>query len=141
MRISARVQSGNGQHQVTVTTEGKSHALAIAPKPNGLGSATNGGELLTLALATCYCNDLYREATAAGIRVHEVEVECDAKFGGPGEPASRIEYRVRVRADASEERIRELVAQTDRMAEVHNTLRGGIAVQLAEVEVSGTTGG
>jgi hypothetical protein len=34
---------------------------------DGGGSSANGGELLCLALATCYCNDVYREAKKRGI--------------------------------------------------------------------------
>ena len=39
-------------------------------------SGVNRGELLFLALATCYCNDLYREAEKLGIDVREVNVEA-----------------------------------------------------------------
>lgn len=130
MQISARVESRENRLQVTLGTNGQSHALAIAPKPGGFGSSANGGELLALALATCYCNDLYREAAARGIVVQAVEVEVDAEFGGVGEPARRIRYRARVTADQSEEAIRQLIEHTDRVAEVHNTLRAGISVDL-----------
>jgi organic hydroperoxide reductase OsmC/OhrA len=120
---------------VTLRTNGQSHTLAIAPRATG-GSSANGGELLALAVATCYCNDLYREAAARDIRVHGVEVEVDTLFGGVGEPARQIRYRVTVTADAPDEAIRELIAHTDRVAEVHNTLRAGIAVELERVAAS-----
>lgn len=132
MQVRARVESRRNQHDVTLGTDGRSHALAIAPKPDGPGSSASGGELLALALATCYCNDLFREAAGRGIEVHAVEVEVEAEFGGAGEPASRIRYRARVTSDAPVEAVRELIRHTDRVAEVHNTLRGGIAVELEE---------
>ena len=75
MRISARVQNSQGQHQVSLTTNDTVHSLSIPPKPTGFGSSANGGELLFLALATCYCNDIYREAAKRGIEVVGVEVE------------------------------------------------------------------
>lgn len=130
MQITARVESRRDQHQVTLRTNGQSRALAIPPKPGGSGSSASGGELLALALATCYCNDIYREAAARGIQVHAVEVEVDARFGDVGEPARQIRYRAKVSADAPEEAVRQLVEHTDRVAEVHNTLRSGIAVEL-----------
>ena len=133
MQIRARVQSRRDQHEVTLATNGASHSLTIAPKPSGYGSSTNGGELLALALATCYCNDLYREAGARGIHLQAVEVEVEAEFGGPGEPARHVHYRVRVAADAPPEETRRLIVDTDRMAEVHNTLRLGIGVELKDV--------
>lgn len=130
MQISARVDSRRDRHEVTLRTNGQSHTLAIPPKPGGFGSSANGGELLALALATCYCNDLYREAAARGIEVQGVEVEVEARFGGIGEPARQIRYRAKVTADAPDEVVRRLVEHTDRMAEVHNTLRAGIRVEL-----------
>jgi organic hydroperoxide reductase OsmC/OhrA len=130
MQIGARVENRRDRHQVTLTTNGQSHALSIPPRATGFGSSANGGELLALALATCWCNDLYREAAARGITVHGVEVQVDAEFGGPGDPARRIRYRAQVHADAPADAVRALVEHTDRVAEVHNTLRGGIAVEL-----------
>lgn len=130
MQISARVVNRKDLHQVTLETNGQSRPLAIPSKSGGFGSSANGGELLALALATCYCNDLYREAAARGIKVEGVEVEVETQFGGAGEPARQIRYRTKVTADAPEEAIRELIEHTDRVAEVHNTLRGGIAVEL-----------
>jgi organic hydroperoxide reductase OsmC/OhrA len=58
MKISAHLQSSAGDQQVTVTTSGRSQSLPIPPKPGGPGSSVNGGELLFLVLATCYCNHL-----------------------------------------------------------------------------------
>lgn len=54
MKISARIDNRQGSHEVRLQTNDKAHSLSIAPKESGLGSDTNGGELLMLALATCY---------------------------------------------------------------------------------------
>src|SRR5215471_7612911 len=62
-------------HSVEVETEGRKQSIAIAPKSVGRGSSINGGELLFTALATCFCNDLYREAAKRGIEVQDVKVE------------------------------------------------------------------
>jgi hypothetical protein len=69
VNIRARVQNSQGEHQATASTNGSSQAIDIPPKASGFGSSANGGELLFLALATCYCNDLYREAAKRGITV------------------------------------------------------------------------
>ena len=66
MRISATVNNDRTRHQVVVRTDDRSQELDIAARPSG-GSAVNGGEFLMLALATCYCNDLYREAARLGL--------------------------------------------------------------------------
>jgi len=133
VQISARVESRKDQHQVTLSTNGQSSTLSIPPKPSGFGSSANGGELLALALATCYCNDIYREAAVLGIPVQGVEVEVETQFGGAGEPARQIRYRAKVTSDAPEEAVRRLIEHTDRVAEVHNTLRQGIQVELEKI--------
>ena len=130
MLISATVDNKFKRHQITLTTSGKSHTLLIQPRESGLGSSANGGELLCLAMATCYCNDIYREAVKRGIEVIGVEVHADAEFEAEGSAAKRLSYRVVVRANAAEATIRELITHTDKVAEVQNTLRLGLPVVL-----------
>ena len=134
MIVSARVQNSLDNHQVTLTTNGQSQSLQISSKPTGFGSSASGGELLFLALATCYCNDIYREAEKQGIRLVSVEVEVSGEFGGVGEPAKNISYRARVSAEASQEAIQALMAHTDQVAEIHNTLRTLTPVVLDQIE-------
>lgn len=137
MLTEAHVANSPGNHSVVLSTDGRRQSITIPTKATGSGSSVNGGELLALAVATCYCNDLYREAAALGIHLHSVEVEAQAIFGGPGEPASQIKYSARVESDASESDIRHLLEVTDQVAEVHNTLRAGGSVAL-EVHPSGS---
>ena len=84
MEIYAQVQNSYGVHQASLTTNGTVRALDIPSGPSGLGSGVNGGELLFLALATCYCNDIYREATKRGIAVEQVTVDVAGQFGAAG---------------------------------------------------------
>ena len=137
MHIRAQVIHHDGAHESEVSTEGRTRAVAIPAKEGGPGAGVNGGELLFLALATCYCNDVYREAAAAGIRVERVEVEVEGRFAGVGDPATSVRYRAHVTAAGStEEEVRRLMQHVDRVAEVHNTLRVGTPVELADVEVT-----
>ncbi|MDR6807442.1 putative OsmC-like protein [Dyadobacter sp. BE34] len=130
MEISASIKSSLNRHSVTVATNGSEKQLQIAPREAGYGSSVNGGEMLLLALATCYCNDIYREAAKRNINVESVEVTSFADFGGPGEPGSNFRYEVRVTSNASKAEIEELVRHTDEVAEIHNTLRQGVKVNL-----------
>lgn len=129
MEISATVVSAPGRHQAAVRTGNAEHSLNVAPKASGGGSATNGGEFLMLALATCYCNDLYREAARLGLQLDEVEVRATAEFAGVGLAASNVRYSAVVKSPASPEAITQLLNETDAVAEVHNTLRKGVPVQ------------
>ena len=131
MLISATVRNSQTQHEVFVRTGESTQALAVPSKPSGKGSAVNGGEFLMLALATCYCNDLYREAERLQVPVDGVEVQATAEFPGVGLAATNIRYEVRVTSPARAEDIADLVRQTDAVAEVHNTIRAGAAVSLS----------
>ncbi|HEU5296373.1 MAG TPA: OsmC family protein [Burkholderiaceae bacterium] len=129
MQISATVINFGARHEVTVRTGAVAQALAVSAKTSG-GSAVNGGEFLMLALATCYCNDLYREAARLGIAIDGVEVEATAEFPGIGLAATGIRYRAVVDSTASAAAVADLLRQTDAVAEVHNTVRSGVAVEL-----------
>jgi organic hydroperoxide reductase OsmC/OhrA len=133
MKITARVRNQPGEHDVTLATDGNEHAITIPPKSSGFGSSANGGELLFLALATCYCNDIYREAARRGIVVEQVEVEVEGQFGAAGEPAANVIYHARVVAQADEATIRELMQYTDTVAEIQNTLRRSTTVTLHHI--------
>lgn len=130
MRMSASIKHSLEHQQIEVQTNDVAKHIAIAAKPNGMGSSVNGGELLLLSIATCYCNDIYREAAKQNIEVLDVEVIVTGKFGSDGEPGFDFEYSANVVANVSDEKIRELLEHTDKVAEVHNTLRKGIGVKL-----------
>lgn len=140
IHFSARVENAVNQHQVTLRTGSSEQSITIPPKASGQGSSVNGGEALLLALATCCCNDIYREAGRLGITVSHVTVVAEAEQDGEaGHPMANIVYRVTVEADAPPAEIEKLVRLTDAVAEIHNTLRQGAAVTLAEI-VSHTSG-
>ena len=82
------------------------------------------------ALGTCFCNDLYREASKRNITVQDVDVEVTGTFGSHGEPAHDVTYHVKVRADASQTAVDDVIRATDSLTEIQNTLRPGCAVRL-----------
>ncbi|MBZ0310836.1 MAG: OsmC family protein [Anaerolineae bacterium] len=139
VKMSARVLNRQGSHSVTLKTGGSEHSITIPPKTSGAGSSANGAELLFLALATCYCNDIYREAQQRNITVKSVQVEVEGDYDGvPGHPMENVIYHATVEADAPEEAILELMRQTDRVAEIQNTLRQGIQVTLGRMKAVST---
>jgi organic hydroperoxide reductase OsmC/OhrA len=130
MEISATVTSSASTHEATVRTGAASQPVAVPAKAAGRGSSINGGEFLMLALATCYCNDLYREAERLRIPIEGAQVEATAEFPGVGLAATDIRYRAVVRSSANAEAIARLLRETDAVAEVHNTVRAGVPVEL-----------
>jgi len=132
MKISATIKSANNQHDVTVQTNDAAKQLNIPVKATGYGSSANGGELLTLALATCFCNDIYREAAKLNIPVTNVEVTCSAIFGAEGEAGTNFTYHVNVTSPVPQADLDALIEHTDKVAEIHNTLRQGAGVTLVK---------
>ena len=135
MKISASVKNSTDNHSVVVSTNDSQTTLEIRPKANGRGSCVNGGELLFLSLATCYCNDVFREAESMDIAVHDLEVDVNGEFGGRGDPAKDVSFDVKIRADASEDKIKELLHLTDTVAEIQNTIRIAVPVKLRHTEI------
>src|ERR1700755_520587 len=115
MKISAAIKSKLNQHQITVQTNDAAKEVNIAPKSTGFGSSINGGELLLLALGTCFCNDIYREAGKRNITVSGVDVEFTGDFGADGEPGSNFKYTAHVTSDAPAAEIEELIKHTDQI--------------------------
>lgn len=130
MKISATITNAENRHQVVVQTNDNQQDLSISPKSGGQGSAVNGGEFLCVALATCFCNDIYREAKKKQIKVNKVTVNAWAEFGGEGEAGTAFCYQAEVDADAPAEAIDQLILHTDQVAEIQKTLRQGTPVKL-----------
>jgi uncharacterized OsmC-like protein len=131
----ATVTNSRGMNDVSLRLNEKEQTIQIPAKAQGYGSSVSGGELLFLALATCYTNDIYREAAKRGIQIERVEVQVDGDFEREGGAASNVTYRARVKADASEADILELMHHTDTVAEIQNTLRAATPVELSDCEV------
>jgi organic hydroperoxide reductase OsmC/OhrA len=136
MKIRASVQNIHGKHEVSLRTNDSVQSISIPPKSSGSGSSVNGGELLFLALATCYCNDIYLEAAKRGISVTGVEVTVEGDFGGEGEPARNVTYSARVSAHAEESDILDLMKRADEVAEIQNTLRIATPVTLNRIQAT-----
>jgi organic hydroperoxide reductase OsmC/OhrA len=129
MQISATAINSPGQHTGSVRTDDNVQTLAVPSKATS-SPGVNGGEFFMPALATCYCNDLYREASCLGISLQHIEVEASATFAGIGPAASDVRYRAKIKSTTSPEAVARLLRETDTVAEVHNTLRKGVPVQL-----------
>ena len=133
MNISATIANSISENNVVVSTNGQEKNVIIPGKSAGRGSSVNGGELLFLSLATCFCNDIYREAARREMDIQTVEVSVSGQFGGVGDPASNIVYNVKIEApEHSTEEINSLIHEVDKVAEVHNTLRQGASVVLVQ---------
>jgi uncharacterized OsmC-like protein len=132
MKISAIIKNELNRNDIEVATNNQAKSIAIVSKESGYGSSVNGGELLALSLAVCFCNDIYREATKRNLTVTKVEVEVLCDFGAEGEPGANFSYRPIIESTASKEQLRDLIIHTDRIAEIHKTLRQGIDVKLVQ---------
>lgn len=132
VKVSAIINSSFQQHELQVQTSGSIQSIALSPKANGFGSSVNGGEFLMLSLATCFCNDLYREAAKKNISIEGTEIECSGDFGAEGAPGSDFRYKANVISKSPAKEIEALTGRADRVAEIHNTLRTGVDVTLVK---------
>ena len=96
----------------------------------GGGLGFNGGQLLYLSIAACWSNDLYREASTMGIELDGVEITVDGDFPARGEGSTAITVDVTVRSAAGDERVRELIAEVERVAEIPRAIREGPPIEV-----------
>jgi putative redox protein len=101
----------------------------------GRGLGFNGGQLLYLAIGGCVSNDLFREASARGIRLTTVRVVVSGDFSGEPAVSGDVSYEVEVAGDAPREQLEELVSHVDAIAEIPNSVRRGTAVKLSSVRI------
>jgi putative redox protein len=96
----------------------------------GGGLGFNGGQLLYLAIAACWSNDLYREAATMGIELDGVDITVDGDFPARGSGSTPITVDIVVRSTAREERVRELIAEVERVAEIPRSIRDGAPIEV-----------
>ncbi len=128
MNIISSIDQNPQKHQIRVCSNGLEQQLFLPSKQSGAGSAVNGGELISLALATCFCNDIYREAAKKNISITRVTVRVEGDFSGEGLPSGPIRYYANLEGDASDDDLCALAKHTDTDAEVQNTIRAGVRV-------------
>jgi uncharacterized OsmC-like protein len=131
MNVAASIISKYHKLECSVETDDSAKEITITPKTSGFGSSVSGAELLLLSLATCFCNDVFREAGKRNMKVSAVKVTVTGEFGAEGAPGSNFRYQAQVSADASPPEIEELIRHTDRVAEIQNTLRKGLNIELS----------
>jgi uncharacterized OsmC-like protein len=102
----------------------------------GGGLGFNGGQLLYLSIAACLSNDLYREAATMGIEIDGVEIAVEGDFAGRGSPSSPIAVSMTVRSSAPEERLGELVAEVERVAEIPRSIRESTRIEVTTTVVA-----
>jgi putative redox protein len=112
----------------------RSLVIDRSPDDGGQGLGFNGGQLLLLAVGACYANDVFREAAKREIEIVGVRVVVECDWGEDPVRAQNVQISTRVEAAAGEDEIMDLIQHVDEIAEVHNTLRGGVAVELVEAE-------
>lgn len=130
IKVSATVKSSLDHHEIVVKTNENEKVMQISTRSSGHESTITGGELLMLSLATCYCNDLYREASKRNLQIAGVEVIVNGEFGAEGEPGTNFTYSAKVASEEQEDEINDLIQYTDQVAEIHKTLRKGVSVKL-----------
>ena len=132
MEFLAFIDTRQGNHSVKVKSKGLIKELNIDSGTNGYGSAINGAEFLSLSIATCFCNDLYREANKKGITIDRIEIKVSSHFYKEGEPGENFTYQVKIESDSPKHELDDLIRTTDNVAEIHNTLRKGVEVRLVQ---------
>jgi putative redox protein len=124
-RVSFEVEFRNVAGEAAAIGSAGPYTLVVdrPADSGGRGLGFNGGELLYLAIGGCVSNDLFREASACGIRLMTVRVLVRGEFGGDPVVSGEISYEVELAGDAAPELLEALVARVDAVAEIPNSGR------------------
>ena len=121
------------QSETSVGREGESSALP------GLGAGANPVEYVLAALAGCMTTSLVYHAAAQGIEIEEVESEYEGDLDLRGFLGVKEDVRngyeslrvtFRVKADAPEEKLRELVELAQRRSPVFDIITNPVPVEV-----------
>jgi hypothetical protein len=93
--------------------------------------ATNGAQVLHLAVALCVLNDVYREAQRLAVPIDGVAVTADGAFDDLW-VSKGIGYEVEVDSPAAPGRVDLLLEVVDEVAEIPRALRAGADVRRRE---------
>lgn len=92
------------------------------------GPATNGAQVLHLAVALCVLNDTYREAQRLEVPVHGIAVTADGGFDEVW-TSTGISYDIALDTTAPSETVQLLLEVVDEVAEIPRALRAGADVR------------
>jgi putative redox protein len=135
--VSVEVEFRNVAGETAAIGSAGPYTLVVDRPPDGGGRGLgfNGGQLLYLAIGGCVSNDLFREATARGIRLTTVRVVVRGDFSGEPAVSEDVSYEVEIAGDAPAEQLEELVWHVDAIAEIPNSVRRGTQVKLSSARV------
>jgi putative redox protein len=136
--VSIEVATRNIAGQVTALGTADQFTLVVDRpiEAGGGGCGFNGGQLLYLAIAGCVSNDLFREAMSSGVALKRVVVRVTGDFVGSPAVSTDVAYDVEISGSGSPEQLRRLVQRVDRIAEIPNSLRSGMSVELRAIHLA-----
>ena len=133
MEFEAVARGGPGREPASARPDGVRLELPNPRAETTVEFAMTGGHVLSLAVAACVLNDVYREAQALGITVDRCEVHAGGGFAGTPMVSTGITYTVSIDSPDGDDRIQELLTRVDEVAEIPATLR--IPTEVRRVDV------
>ncbi len=106
-------------------------------RPKGVGGdgfGYSGGQVLVLAVGTCFYNNLYYAADERGIKIISVELEVTSGWTEEPKVSSGIIISAQVEAEASPNEIEELIHHANRVSVVSNSVRQGATVAMGSIQ-------
>jgi putative redox protein len=112
----------------SVIDNGRKHSV-ITDLPDGKDLGASALELSVMSLAGCISTIFKKVAEKMRLNVDSVEVEMDADKGS--ETIEKVKYTVKVKSDASEDKLRKCLENTEKSCPV------GVLFSKAGVEIEG----
>jgi uncharacterized OsmC-like protein len=135
----AHIRTISGMQSATGWVGKQAIIIGRREEVGGDGLGYSGGQVLVLAVGTCFYNNLYNAADERGIKIQSVELEVTSGWTEEPKVSSGIEVSAKVEAEASAAEIVELIQHAGRVSTVSNTVRKGTTVTMGNVQAVSAT--
>jgi hypothetical protein len=135
MKLTVQISARHDAATATGWVNGRSLTVDRTRAAGRAGEGPNHNELLCLALAAGYTDELLEEAERRSIVVERARVTVEAETGHGGRTTRNLALAVRLETDEHEPAVMELIEHTDRVSEVLKVIRLGTPVRLADVQL------
>ena len=138
-KTKATIRTISGMQSAVGISGSQTITVGRPVENGGDGLGYNGGQVLVLAVGTCFYNDLYDAADERGIKIRSIELEIRSGWAGDPVISSGIEISAKVEAEATTAEIEEMVHHVSTISTISNTVRQGTAVLLGSINAVSIT--
>ena len=130
----AKIRTISGMQSAVGWSGNQTITIGRSKDVGGDGIGYSGGQVLVLAVGTCFYNNLFYAADQRNIKIRNVELEVVSRWTEEPMVSSGIQINAKVEAEANSDEIQELILYASQASTVSNSVREGITVSMGDIQ-------